>query len=245
MLGTVSLPLRLFYEDKIWKCGLCLSNIEKEELQTNRPYFLHTNEQAYFSTLLYLKRQHSYLLGRYSAKKAIAAYTGFDNLTEIWIETGVFHYPVVNHPVLRNIQVSISHCDTLGAALAFPEVFPMGIDVEEICINKIGIIERQISPAEKKKFSLNDTAGEVSMQLWTSKEALSKILKCGLAIPFDLLEIDEMEERENIRISYFKNFKQYQASSFLLNNTMCSIVYPKKTSFTLDLINIRKNLERH
>ena len=196
-LGTVSLPLSLSHEeDKLWKCRLCLSNIEEEELQANRQYFLHTNEQAYFSTLLYPKRQHSYLLGRHCAKKAIAAYTGFDNLTEIWIETGIFHYLVVNHPVLKNIQVSISHGDTLGAALAFPEAFPMGIDAEEICINKIGVIERQLSPAEKKKFSINNTDGGVSMQLWTSKEALSKILKCGLAISFDLLEIDEMEEKE-------------------------------------------------
>lgn len=50
----------------------------------------------------------------------------------MWIDRGILHQPLIVHPAALNLQVSISHCDELGAALVFPEALPMGLDVEHI-----------------------------------------------------------------------------------------------------------------
>jgi 4'-phosphopantetheinyl transferase len=80
--------------------------------------------------------------------------------------------------------------------------------------------------------------------LWTAKEALSKVLRCGFMIPFELLEIEMFEPNNDFAISYFKNFHQYQALSFPLANTLCSLVYPKKTELSLNTIHIQKIVSR-
>jgi len=240
--GTFSIHLTFYQNDNLWKGGLCLSNLKQEKLLTMYPHFLHPNEENYFKTLLHPKRQYSYLLGRYCAKHALAALTNLDDLTEIWIETGFFHQPIVIHPHLRNTQVSISHSNYVGASLAFSEAFPMGIDLEEVCVDKISIIETQVSLAEKKLCSSGNRLIGLT-QLWTLKEALSKVLKCGLMVPFEIFEVEEMIEEGNITTSRFKNFKQYQAVSFLVNGTICSLVYPENTSFIIDVLALRKVLE--
>lgn len=235
------LPIELPYEDKIYKGGLCLSPLPFQDLYRARYTFLHPKELAYFESLIYSKRQYSYLLGRYCAKHAIAAYINFHPFREILIENGVFYYPVVTSSRESNLQVSISHTDTLGAALAFPEAHPMAIDVEKVCPSNIEIIKSQLSSAEKKLTFSGDEALQLTL-LWTLKEALSKVLKCGLTVPFEILEVESAEEKENFVTSSFKNFKQYQALSFLVDTTVCSLVYPIKTRLILDISSIQRSL---
>ena len=49
-----------------------------------------------------------------------------------------------------------------------------------------------------------------------AKEVLSKVIKGGLMIPFLLLEVETIIQHEDIFLSYFKNFLQYQGFSFYL-----------------------------
>ncbi|WP_032113934.1 4'-phosphopantetheinyl transferase superfamily protein [Candidatus Paracaedibacter symbiosus] len=67
---------------------------------------------------------------------------------------------------------------------------------------------------------------------WTVKEALSKVIKCGFTIPSELLEIGDIQLKENYVESKFKNFQQYQALSFSVANYVCSIVHPKNSVLT-------------
>ncbi|MBP9691776.1 MAG: 4'-phosphopantetheinyl transferase superfamily protein [Alphaproteobacteria bacterium] len=244
---TYKTLLPLQWKNLSLEAGFCLSHVSFQNLKEDPSSFLHPLEEAYFSGLSHPRRQHSYLLGRYCAKQAIKAYCNDVDLKDIAIESGIFDHPVVTYMPGSPLQVSISHTDTLGTALAFPEIHPMAIDVEAICPSKADAIKSQLSPAEQKLwFYLRKEKSDEATQLtvlWTVKEALSKALKCGLTVPFEVLEIEIIREQEGFVISTFKNFKQYQALSFCLDAHVCSIVYPIHTSFKIDVENIKKNLQ--
>jgi len=82
--------------------------------------FLGPGEREYFSTLKFVRRRQSYLLGRYAAKMAVAHQVGEIDLRAIEILRGVFEQPIVHCVRSDGWCVSISHADTLAAALAFP-----------------------------------------------------------------------------------------------------------------------------
>ena len=197
--------------------------------------YLHSQERNYYNTLQFEKRIRSYLLGRFAAKKAVAALTSEENLTNIFIQAGIFQQPVVVSGK-HNLQVSITHCDDFGAALAFPETHPMGIDIEVIDPAQRAILERQMTEAEKEKIIFLPVAYDMGITLlWTAKEALSKALKTGLMTPFEVFEISKIEFRENYAICYYKNFTQYKVTAFTLGSYVCSIVHPLKSELHLDI----------
>ncbi len=236
ILSTYKKRFELYCEDRIIEGGLCLSSASFENLNFESDLFLHPKERAYLKSLTHSKRQKSFLLGRYCAKQAVASYINHEAFTHTLIENGIFQQPVVYHPHHSNIQVSISHTDLFGAALAFPETHPMAIDIETVCVIKIATMQTQLVGAEQKfSSSFSGTEIELVTLLWTAKEALSKVLKCGCMIPFELLEVETLLNFDHFTLSYFKNLYQYQALSFPVGNTFCSIVYPKKTELKLDL----------
>jgi 4'-phosphopantetheinyl transferase len=98
----------------------------------------------------------------------------------IFIQAGIFQQPVVVSGK-HNLQVSITHCDDFGAALAFPETDPMGIDIERIGPAQRAALERQMTEAEKERMNFLPVAYDMGITLlWTAKEALSKVLKLFL-----------------------------------------------------------------
>ncbi len=247
LISTYRMPINLQHEEALWKGGFCLSRANFDELHARIDLFLHPKEKKFLANLTHAKRQESYLLGRYCAKQAIATYlltprvNNNDMLSNILIEGGVFQQPIVYHDSCNNIQVSISHTDKLGAALVFPEAHPMAIDVETICAENLTAIKEEITATELKFASLfSHSEIKFLTLLWTAKEALSKVLKCGFTIPLDLLEINEIIPQREFTFIYFKNFFQYQAISFEINNAICSIVYPKKTKIDLDVLQIQQ-----
>lgn len=245
---TYAVPLLVMHEHKNLQVGLCVSIIDFGILNLNCEQFLHPNEINYFSKLNFPKRQFSYLLGRFCAKQAIAYLTGDANLTNIFIDNGVFHQPIVKHQTYSNIQVSLSHTHQFGAAIAFPEEIPMAIDIEEICAKNRSTIQSQLTQRERQMLSSlhsqKDNGIEHLTLMWTIKEALSKVLKCGLMINFELLEIDSIEQDQDFIYSTFGSFHQYEAVSFQIQNSYCSIVYPKKTIINIDLKKIRSIFEK-
>lgn len=239
--SSYSSPLVLSHESSSLTAGFCLSKIGLEELHVQRFDYLHPKEQSYYHTLQYPKRRYSYLLGRYCAKKAVSAFLKTNNFSDILIENGVFQQPIVYHPNFPNLQVSISHAENLGAALIFPEAHPMAIDVESVDDSKKDTIFKQLTKAEQE-LSITLSHPFSLWLLWTVKEALSKVIKCGLMVPFELLEVESIIQQDNWFVSHFKNFHQYQALSFILGDNICSLVYPKKTEFNIDISSIRRSL---
>jgi len=209
--------------------------------------YLHPKERNYYETLKFEKRIKSYLLGRYAAKMAVGAFTGEEQLDRILIQQGVFSQPIVTCLSQQNIQVSITHSDDFGAAVAFSEAYPIGIDLERISLNKTDILENQITETEKEligqlmKTKLYSYEALLTL-FWTAREALSKVLKTGLLTPFTIYEIGKLEIKSGYIVSYFKNFAQYHNISFQLDHYMCSITCPKKTKLGINISALKEKL---
>jgi 4'-phosphopantetheinyl transferase len=232
--------LTLKRPENTYKAYICFCYFPQFSYYQETVKFLNYHELNYYNTLKFEKRIKSYLIGRYTAKRAIAAFCNELNLENIIIEHGIFTQPIVKCKSGQNIQVSITHCDDFGVALAFPEAHPMGIDIERISDAREAL-ERQITDEEKaliKTFPF--PYNTMLTYLWTTKEALSKVLRTGLMTPFKLFEIDKLELRnDGSFLNLYKNFAQYKALSFGLGDFICSITYPLKTELTFNYILLR------
>ena len=203
---------------------------------------LHNNEKKIFNSFIFDKRKHSYLLGRISAKKAIKQLVSEEIISSFHIDSGIFSFPVVKSLKNHNINVSITHCDDIGISIAFPEEHPMGIDLERIDESRIESIRIYITQEESDLLNENKISEKIGYTLiWTIKEALSKILKTGLTLNFETLQINTIKESNSIFVSTFKNLIQYKAISYHFGNYMCSILIPNSTE--ADLTDFWSNFE--
>lgn len=204
---------------------------------------LHDNEQIYFKTLEYERRINSYLIGRYVAKKAISALIGENNLKEIIIQNGVFNQPVIVCRSNRNIQVSITHCDDFGAAIAFADILLIGVDIERADIKKRRTLESQLTEYEKGLASKVPHSYDCFLaMIWTIKESLSKVLKTGLTVPLSILEVKEVEVNNGYFTSMFSNFSQYRSISFIVEDYIISLTYPKCAEIIIDILRMKETL---
>ncbi|TYP78149.1 4'-phosphopantetheinyl transferase family protein [Paenibacillus methanolicus] len=189
---------------------------------------LHPEERLYWDQLKADKRKTAYLLGRHAAKLAAGCIAPTIPLDRMLIRPGLFQQPVLIHPELANRQVSISHTDRLAACLAFPEMVPAGIDIEEMLSEERSeLVKSYLMPGE---LELATAAGlpfrEAATLLWTAKESLSKCLRTGLTTPLSVYEIDRVERAGRWIVGGFANFPQYRAFSWLFREAAMSIVLP-------------------
>lgn len=228
--------------EKVFKANCCFCYYPLWEHYQEIIKYLHPDERKYYETLKFEKRIRSYLIGRLTAKQAVAALTGETDLTRISIQSGIFTQPIVNLVDNQNIKVSITHCDDFGAAVAFPEAHPLGIDLEKIYRDKTEVLERQMTQTEKELIQKQPYSYETMLTLlWTAKEALSKVLKTGLMTPFRIYEIEKIEIMDNHLLSFYRNFAQYKTVSFHIGNYLCSIVHPLKTDMSLNIESLQRN----
>lgn len=194
---------------------------------------LHPEEHACYRTFRTDIRRESYLLGRYAAKFALAHLEEIKDLHSLYIDSGIFQFPVVRSEsgIAGNKQVCISHCDHFCAALAFPEAHPLGIDIEEIDPEKVLLIREYLTVRENeliKAAGIPELIGCILM--WTAKEALSKILRTGLTLDMSILEIDSWRQDGPLQHITFRNFSQYRSVSFHSEHHVCSLVVPRQTT---------------
>ncbi|MEM7393840.1 MAG: 4'-phosphopantetheinyl transferase, partial [Verrucomicrobiota bacterium] len=139
--------LELKRTDEWFPGCLCLSSDSWTALNDRRTEFLHPEEETFFLSLAYERRQSSYILGRYCAKQALSDYFGEVDPRRISIQPGVFNQPVVHYPD-GHAHISISHSGDWGAAIAYPEAHPMAIDIEEINADRDRAIRSQLTEDE-------------------------------------------------------------------------------------------------
>lgn len=239
--------LELKRSDMIFKSEFCIASIPLGELIQHNQSFLHPKELEYFATLLYEKRQSDYLLGHFTAKQAIARYERGLSLSQILIDSGIFHFPVIVSPGKDKIQMSNSHTKQVCVAIAFSETHPMAIDIEAIDESRISAIETQVTAQEKNLIgSLNNVSNEILYTLfWTIKESLSKVLHTGLTSPFEIFAIKNIKFENDCWISEFENFMQYKVISFQLGDFICSIACPRRTQLIIDIPAIQNWFRSH
>lgn len=197
---------------------------------------LHPHELAQYERFTVPRRKTSFLLGRYVAKQALAVLLQEPVYANIEIAPGVFTQPIVKFPTPEPVGVSITHAGELACALAFPQIHPMGIDVERLDPKSIQAMQSQMLPGELRPEVLPQLPALVRCTvLWTAKEALSKVLKCGLMCPFALLETVELRQDTSGYVGYFRHFGQYKFHAWVLHDHVITIVLPKWTTMLVDL----------
>jgi 4'-phosphopantetheinyl transferase EntD len=233
--GTILEPLRLERNEKVFHAAFCLACPPWPETRDRRDQFLHAEEQSYFATLKFERRQISFLAGRYCAKRALQHLCPAAEPASFPIRPGVFQQPVV-HGLRANLQVSISHAHVWAAAVAFPEEHPMAIDIEEVKADKADAIRSQLTPSEYGLVAPL-AGGELRALtlLWTAKEAMAKVIRCGMMTPFTMFEIDSASASGRAIVSTFANFGQYKAISYFHENLAISLVSPRNTSIKSNL----------
>ncbi|WP_420574205.1 4'-phosphopantetheinyl transferase family protein [Kordia sp.] len=232
-MKTVTTLLPLIRKNSVHRFAISMINGSLKELEINLAA-LHPKEHEMYSSFSHEQRKISYLLGRLAAKKAICEFTNYNQYNDIFIDAGVFEFPVIQCDKIKNTQLSISHCNTIGFSIAFPESHPMAIDFEEINAHNTEALKDQMTTAEVQLVSkLFSEEVKGFTLIWTVKEALSKIFKTGLMIDFKLLEVDTIVAKENIWESTFKNCGQYKAISYFSGMYVCTLVLPKYSDFNI------------
>lgn len=250
MNTTTALQDELFYTytdnfsaNKCYDVFLNFSKIQKNINIKEAEKILHEEEYRYFTGLKHERRVNSFLIGRYSAKKAISALTGEKNQKKILIKNGVFNHPYIVCETCSNTQISLTHSDNLAAAVAFNDMLILGIDIEKINQGINSGLDASLTQYEKElALRMPALYNNSLIMIWTIKESLSKVLKTGLFVPFTILEVKSLEEHNGYFLSTFTNFQQYSATSFQLGSYVCSIAYPHNLEIKLDINKIKSNL---
>ena len=198
--------------------------------------FLCRKELAYYQSLKFERRKSSYLLGRMAAKKALGQLYPHIKYENMHIAFGVFDFPTIKDTSFgRNMQVSISHAGGLALALAFPEEHPMGVDMERVDTKQTEAIEGQMTTQDIAFLQANQLYSKDGLTLlWSMKEALSKVLKTGFMIDFQLLEINSLEIQGKQYIATFRHFPQYKALGYIHNGFTYAIVLPQRTEAMME-----------
>lgn len=232
--------------DRVFTASFTAVSLEDYSLAVkNVSQILHPGEMAYFNTLKHERRQKSYLMGRYVCKKVLLSYFNEPNLAAIEIVQGIFGQPAVRYLTREMPGISLSHDNSFAVAIAFPDTYPMAIDIETADEGKVEVIKSQLTDAEAE-FVMSGILPEYLLctLFWTAKEALSKLIKCGLTIRFTFLEAEIVENdcrTKGFHIT-FKNFPQYQACAWTLGNTVLTIVYPIRSEINLNYEDIQNCL---
>ena len=234
--STVS-TIGLFRED--WSGTAYFSwarSVDYPRLNESYTVFLSPDECLRYESMKFERRRTTFLLGRYAAKQALSRYFGEPDLSMIAIRSGVFGQPVVQYLCSSNAQVTISHTQETACAIASPDLHPMGLDIESIDGAKSTVIKSQMTSDELRflvGIAMNETAGLTL--LWSAKEALSKILMCGLTCPFELLAIRSVRQSKNWYEGEFLNFPQYRFQSWVTEALVCTIVFPGRTQIRTEM----------
>ncbi len=199
---------------------------------------LHPQELKYYETLRYEKRKKSYLVGRFCAKMSFATVSGENKPEQILIKKGFFNHPVLIYSGIKdNLEIGITHCDNLGAAVTFYQAYPFGVDVERASPDRVSVMERIMTKGEKVLWEGLDISAAVALTaFWTAKEALSKVLKTGMNTPFHVFEISKIEEQEGYFVNHYRYFSQYCCFTFNWGGYVLSLTCPQGTKLSEEFI---------
>lgn len=222
-----------------FRASFCWSSVSLETLISHQQQFLRPPEFDYLLRSLHDNRRRSYLLGRYCAKEALCQYLDNENRTCCAIVPGVFQQPVIRGTDCGNLQVSISHCNNAGIAVAFDEAHPIAIDIEAVSPDRRETIQSQLTEDEKMiAANSSGTLDENLACIWTAKEALSKVLKTGMMTPFTLFEIEKTPGSSQGLNGVFKSFAQYRFLSFTTGSFAVGLVFPKQSQLSGSLLRL-------
>lgn len=231
----------------IWREGVKLKSyigrIRKKHatyLEENYEHFMTGEALAYYKTLIVNKRKQEWLCGQYLLKSLVVAHTGNEDYSSFDICKGVFNQPFILSQQYEVPFVSLTHSDEDVIGVSCPLGHPIGIDLEKIKEDSYHTIKRQLTEWELQEVKNNFDHKEAgAIQFWSLKEAVSKATLCGMMIPFQLLELDQITYQKNSRIECrYRNFLQYRAYSQIIGNEAISLAIPFKSETNFDFLDL-------
>lgn len=163
--------------------------------------WLSTGEVERLRSMRFPKRRGDWLLGRWTAKNAVAVFLETSNdlsdLREIEVHASASGAPVVyfrNEPT--GIEISLSHRGFVGACAIAPAGALLGCDLELIEPHCDAFAKDYLSSEEQVLVCRYDAANRllVVALLWSAKESALKALKEGLRLDTRLVRVNFPEE---------------------------------------------------
>ena len=240
--GTLVLPL----EKSSFESFFCLASyLSPAALEKWRETYLHSAEFMEYENLVNSRRKHAYLLRNYCTKHAILRCLGksLSYAKNLYIYNYITSQNILTSDRLyyARLQVNITHSETLGFAVAFEGLYPLGIDIERISIEKTQSIERLLSSHEENLIK-TDIRENIITALWTAKEALCKALGGGLSVFSEVTVISEIFSYDNYKEVFFTHFPGYRAYCFSLDHYILTIAFPYYRRFQIDVNKIWEKL---
>lgn len=218
-------------KNKTYEFSMALYKMNMERLKKNQKEWLHPEEAYFLKSLNYPLRQHSYLLGRFVAKQAIARHLGLDTQKDIFIDHGIFGQPIIKSHSF--VGLTLSHSKDYGTAICYPFDCPLAVDIEVISPDATKIIKPVLTEWEQK--FLHSARGykehEFATLMWTAKEALSKLLWGGFLINYESFKIKNIVEKNGYFYTEFLNFSHLKATSVIRKNYVISIISSRDVNF--------------
>ena len=173
-----------------------------------------------------ISRQNEFITGRILAKNNVLLIKEKIKPTDINIISGVWGFPIFDTNGINKMWVSIAHSSEYAASLLSEAgTHPIGVDIEEINPNNEVTLAFFLSKY-KKSFTL-----EEKHIYWAAKEAVSKALRTGFTISETFFEISEITLHNSIYTIAFKHLPRLQVLTWIKNNIVISIAYPKELEF--------------
>lgn len=204
------------------------------DLEKDCSLWLNPEEQEILDQLTSPKKRASFLLGRYTSKLSLSTFLKTRDLLCCSVIRGVLGQPVVQSDLRETPEISLAHSGSFGASICFPAGHQFAVDLEEIRNQPSRISAISSKMTMKEKALLQTLAASIPeeklyYQIWTLKEALSKVLRCGLTLPLEALELKSLEWKEGQLAGRFTHFTQYRGVSQFSDELAISLVFPWKS----------------
>ena len=223
----------VFFSTGIAKVKFAIGVMEFADLSGRAIDYLSEGEQEIYKGLRVGQRRRQFLAGRYIAKECVCQDHPSLQRSSINIVNGAWGGPLIHSEHLQNTLISISHTDNFAAALfSASNMFPAGMDIEEIRDDQIPSLQNFMSPREREILLAENLPYKEALHLmWSAKEAAGKALMVGFNLPEDCYHISSFASNGNSFHIGFENLPILQCIGWLKNNLSVCVAVPSILSF--------------
>jgi malonyl CoA-acyl carrier protein transacylase/4'-phosphopantetheinyl transferase EntD len=197
---------------------------------------LHAVERAMLDRFQFEPRRDAFAIGRACAKAALRELLGRADVSDVCVRRGELGQPVVDG--VSGVGVSISHRGGYGAAIAYEETCPLGVDLE--IVPRAGDARApELTANERDACAYLGDEVMARTVLFSAKEALSKVLRVGLAVSPDWLEVERVERDGAVAACTFKHLAPLRATCIRIDDVVLSVAHPRSVRVGLDVDALR------
>ena len=178
-------------------------------------------------------RQSEFFLSRLLTKDLVRRFYVEKAWHEIEVANSVFGQPVLcDTGCGHNLRISIAHKKELTGSLVFDAEHPLALDIEQM----------QYPPSllrtmEADELQALDKMGLSAMHAWSAREALSKVLGCGITVDMRFFKTTNWEQYDNFYTGEYAHFLQYRFVGFIVNEHIVTLALPRNSDIEIKLFN--------